>query len=166
MSLLLFYPAFILPLYLFCHVLTLNPLELTAIFLLYAWVLGWLLNDCAIFIKLVGIIKSVDVYAQFATEIISNFRCASESLLVCSPLVEMPAAKLSSTEKQRKSLNLQPLHEVFVVTFCNCSLFKLHFFVSISVPRVREKKVRTGRASYACLRLHTPWCRLVSRRLR
>jgi hypothetical protein len=36
-------------------------------------VLGWLLNDFPIFIKLGGIIKFVDVYAETETEIISNF---------------------------------------------------------------------------------------------
>ena len=32
-----------------------------------------ILNDCPVFVKVGGIIKPVDVYAEFASEIISNF---------------------------------------------------------------------------------------------
>jgi len=47
--------------------------ELTAICLHCTWVLGWIWNDCSVFIKLCGIIKPVDVHAETEKEIISNF---------------------------------------------------------------------------------------------
>ena len=74
------YPSFVLLLYFvssFKSKFTRNCLvckhtELTAIRLLYAWLLGWLLNDCPVFIRLVGIIKPVFVFAGIETEVISN----------------------------------------------------------------------------------------------
>jgi hypothetical protein len=36
-------------------------------------VLGYLLNDCPVCLKLSGVIKPVGVYAEFETEIITNF---------------------------------------------------------------------------------------------
>jgi hypothetical protein len=77
----LFYLPFILTKYIlscfnsksYRRFLTWNHINMNAIDLLYAWVLRWLLNNCPIYIKLGGIIKPVDLYAQFAKEMIPKY---------------------------------------------------------------------------------------------
>ena len=118
-----------------------------------------------------GGLSSFQVPFSIFVSRISFLRCAPESLLVCSPIIETPATNLSSCEEAADSLGS--------TTFswgCGCvgksaeesaPCLVSNSVVFIWIPWEREKyKVNTGRAPYASVRLHTLGCLQVSQRLR
>ena len=118
-----------------------------------------------------GGVSTVQVPPLIFLSLMSLFRCSPESLLVFSAIVEMPAASLSSSEETPESF----CSTSFIWGCCggnksaliSASCLGSITFVSILVPRVREKyKVNTGRAPCASVRLHTPGYLQVSQRLR
>ena len=118
-----------------------------------------------------GGFSTVQVPSLIFLSLVSPFRCAPESLLVCSSIVETPTANLSSSEETAESFCATSFiwggccgNKSAVVSAPRlCSIT----FMSILVPGVQKKyKVNTGRASYASLRLRTLGCRQVSQRLR
>ena len=114
--------------------------------------------------------SAVQVPSCIFLSMTSFFLCAPESPLACSPIVEMPAASFSSSEAAVEGFDSKTSSWDFcfnksAVVLAPCLGSFSNVFVLF--PWVREKqKVRTGRAPYVSVRLHTRGCHQVSQRLR
>jgi hypothetical protein len=90
--------------------------------------------------------------------------------LVCSPIVEIPAANLSSSENATEDFKSTTstwgsCRNKSAVAAAPCSVWKKNFHVHFCPTSTGEIKVDTDRAPYASATLHTLGCCLVSQRL-
>ena len=117
-----------------------------------------------------GGFSTVQVPSLIFLSWVSLFSCTPESLWVCSPIIQMPVASLSSSEEAVEIFGFT----TFIWGYCcgsksavvSAPCLGSVTFIFILVPWVQEKsEVNTGRAPCASVRLHTLGCRQVSQRL-